>query len=146
MSAGRVLVARVGAECVAFPVAAIRELVDAPALQPVPLAPRGVLGQLALRGQHLPLMDTAALLGIPQPQPTLGVALVVADGDLALGVDDAMDLWEDGEASLRPVPAGADARGLLRGLLQRGATVAGLVEPAALRAVALATLRTEPAS
>lgn len=146
--AGRVLVARVGAECVAFPVTSIRELLEAPQLHALPLAPAALRGHLGLRGQHVPVLDTATLLGIPTVGAAVGdadgVALVIADGSFALAVDDAVDLWEDGEASLRAVPAGADARGLLRGLLQRGTQVAGLVDPTALRALALATLRTEP--
>lgn len=144
VTAGRVLVARVGAEYVAFPVGAIRELLDAPAMLEVPLAPAALRGHLGLRGQHLPVLDVATLLGIPAADGGASVALVVADGSFALAVDDALDLWEDGDASLRAVPAGADARGLLRGLLQRGAQVAGLVDPTALRALAVATLRTEP--
>lgn len=142
----RVLVVRVGAEQVALPLDAVRELVDAPSIVPVPLAPRALRGHCALRGQHLPVLDLGALLGIAREGREVPMVLVAADGGFALGVDDALDVWEPDAAQLRPLPQGRDGRRLLQGVLHRDADVAGLVDRTALWAVAVATLRTESPS
>lgn len=150
---GRILLVRVGAERVALPLAAVRELVDAPTLLPVPMAPAAVRGQLSLRGQHIPVLALAALLEIPSGSvaasasaaelPTAGVALVMADEGYALAVDDVVDVLDPGDQSLRPVPAGADRQGTIRALLHLGAEIAALADETALTRVAVATLRTE---
>ncbi|HRN54620.1 MAG TPA: chemotaxis protein CheW, partial [Gemmatimonadaceae bacterium] len=87
----RVLVVRVGAEQVALPLQAVRELVDAPVITPVPLAPTALRRHCALRGQHLPVLDLGALLGIAREPAEVAIALVADDGSFALGVDDALD-------------------------------------------------------
>lgn len=139
----RVLVVRVGDEQVALPLAAVRELVDAPSITPVPLAPSALRGHCALRGQHLPVLDLGALVGIARERRDVPIALVADDGSFALAVDDALDVWEPEDASLRPLPQGRDGRRLLQGVLHREMEVAGLVDQAALWAVAVATLRAE---
>ena len=80
--------------------------------------------------------------------PVLGwaaapVALLMADGGYAFAVDDAADLWAAEDAALRPAPAGSATRPMLRGVLQRGTQVAGLVDLPALHAAAVASLRAE---
>ncbi|MBX3133257.1 MAG: chemotaxis protein CheW [Gemmatimonadaceae bacterium] len=140
----RVLVARVGAERVAFPVESVREVVDAPAVQPVPLAPDGIAGQVALRDAHLPVLDPAVLLGAARDARGAGVALVLCEPAVALWVDDAQDIWDASSAERRGVPSGADRVGVLQGLLQRGAEVAALVDPTALSRAVVATLREFP--
>ena len=142
---GRVLVLRVGAEELALPLPALREMLDAPVLTPVPLAPPALIGQLTLRDQHLPVLDLGVLLGVARELPILaGVALVAADLRYAIAADDVVDLWEPSEFVRRPLPAGGDARGLLAGVLHRGERIAGVVDPTALRGIVLATLRTIP--
>lgn len=132
---------RVGAERVAVPIGAVREVLDAPEVWPLPLAPAAVCGQVAVRGQHVPVLDLAVLLGIPRPSPDVPVALVMRDGRYALAVDDAVDFWDPGAEATRPVPAGADQRAPLRALLQEGTQVALLVDDTVLASRALATLR-----
>lgn len=140
----RVLVARVGAERIAFPVTSVREVVDAPEVQPVPLAPAGVAGQMALRDAHLPVLDPGVVIGAARDACDGGVALVLREPAVALWVDDAQDIWEASDVARRSVPVGADRLGVLQGLLQRGADVAGLIDPTALSRVAVATLREFP--
>lgn len=147
--AARVLIVRVGTERVALPVLAVREVIDAPTVVPVPMAPASLLGQCALRGQHLPVLDLAELLRIPRTSVSAAsagaeavpVALVLASGDCALAVDDALDVWAPGEAMPRALPAGGRSDDLVAGLLQRDADVALLVDADALGARAVATLR-----
>ncbi|MBA3854199.1 MAG: hypothetical protein C0503_07275 [Gemmatimonas sp.] len=138
----RVLLVRVGDERVALPLGAVREVVDAPEVFAVPMAPETVCGHLMLRGQHMPVMNVARLLGIPRESEGVPVAVVLVDGSLALAVDDALDAVELPEAALRPAPNGAAQHEALRALVQLGATVALLVDAAALTRAAVASLRT----
>lgn len=137
----RVLVARIGAERVAFAVGAIAEIVDAPRLVPLPLMPTGVLGQIGFRDAFLPVLDPAALLGVVGARAAQGVALVLADAPAALWVDDADDVWELGGVVAHPVPGGTDRAGVLRALLHRDGEVVAEVDRGALGAAAVATLR-----
>lgn len=136
----RVLVGRVGAELVAFPLSAVREVIDAPVVHPLPLAPAVLRGHLTLREAHLSVLDAGVLLGIRSIVTVAGIALVFAEG-FALQLDDAQDVWERDSAVLLPVPAGTDRLGVLRALLRHGDDVAAFVDSAALSARALATLR-----
>lgn len=139
----RVLVGKVGAELLAFALDTVREVIDAPAVQDVPLAAAVVRGHLRLRDAHLPVLDAGILLGVRSELRTAGVALVFADG-YALQLDDAHDVWERDAATVLPVPAGADRLGVLRALLRRGDEVASFVDTTVLRARAVATLRELP--
>lgn len=138
---GRLLIARVGAERIALAVESVREVIDAPLVTPLPLAPAGLAGQFTLRGAQMPMLDPAVLLGIARSGEAAGAALVLAEPEAALWVDDAEDVWESSSAAERPIPAGSDQRGVLRALLQRGADVVAAVDAGALSAAASATLR-----
>jgi purine-binding chemotaxis protein CheW len=66
----------VGDDLYAVPVGWIREVVVASSLFPLVTAPPIVLGLLNLRGQIVPLFDTAALLGLgPVPPATFALVL-----------------------------------------------------------------------
>jgi purine-binding chemotaxis protein CheW len=54
----------VGTDLYALPVDWAREVVAAPSLTPLATAPPVVMGLFNLRGQIVPLLDTAALLGL----------------------------------------------------------------------------------
>lgn len=136
----RVLVARLGRERIAIDVAMLAEVLDAPALQPLPLVPPGVLGQLPWRGGFVPVLDPGVLLGVPRGSGT-GAALVLREVAAALWVDDAEDVWTPEDAERRPVPAGSDRLGLLRSLLARGDDVVAHVDAPALVAAVSTTLR-----
>lgn len=69
----------VGAEWYAVPMASVREVVPAPTATPVPTAPAAVLGVWNLRGEIVPLFDTAALLGLPPAPPAARPMAVVVD-------------------------------------------------------------------
>jgi purine-binding chemotaxis protein CheW len=66
----------VGDDLYAVPVGWIREVVVASALAPLVTAPPVVLGLFNLRGQIVPLFDTAALLGLGRvPAATFALVL-----------------------------------------------------------------------
>ncbi|HLA90853.1 MAG TPA: chemotaxis protein CheW [Gemmatimonadaceae bacterium] len=130
------LVARVGAERFAFPVAQVEEVIDAPDVTWVPLAPAGLLGQLRYRDRTVSAFDGGWALGVAR-EGTTGSAVVLSEGvrRLALVVDDVEDLQMIEPASVRAVPPGADADGVLRGVCVagwRGGGLAGLVWVSAL--------------
>lgn len=139
----RVLVAEASGELVAFELASLRELIDAPQVQPLPLAPAALRGHLTLRGTHVPVLDASAMLGIRAGASSAGIALLFPEG-FALLLDDAHDVWEQDSATQLSVPAGTDRLGLLCGLLRRDDAVASLVDTDALTQRALAMLRELP--
>ena len=139
-ASGRVLIARLGAERVAFDVASIHEVLDAPAVTPLPLMPRGMAGQIPHRGSYLPVLDPSAVLGVARAGGA-GAALVLAQVPAALWVDDAEDVWDLADAASQGVPAGSDARAMLRGLLMRDRLVVSHVDAGALASAAVAILR-----
>lgn len=138
----RVLVARVGEERLALDVLALREVVDAPSIAPVPLSPAGLCGQMAYRGGVLPILDPDVLLGMPLAGPA-GAVLVLAELGVALAVDDVEDVWTLVTKDRHLVPTGTDRRGVLCALLHRGDQVVAQVDATALAALAQATLRQE---
>ena len=86
---------RLGAESYALPVADVLEVAEVGTLTPVPGAPPSVLGVRNLRGQVLPVIDLAAVLGAREPQPA--TKLVVADNGgrrAGLAIDEVTDVGE----------------------------------------------------
>jgi chemotaxis signal transduction protein len=76
MSAEQALLLPVGPDLYALPLDWAREVVAAPSVTPLVTAPSVVLGLFNLRGQIVPLLDTAALLGIGTTE-TAAFAVVV---------------------------------------------------------------------
>jgi purine-binding chemotaxis protein CheW len=64
----------VGADLYAVPIESVREILAAPAVAQLVTAPASVLGLVNVRGEIVPLLDTAALLGVG----TVGAALFAA--------------------------------------------------------------------
>jgi purine-binding chemotaxis protein CheW len=73
----QVLLLPVGADWYALELTAVREVVVGGALEPLPGAPPATRGLMNLRGVVLPVLDTAALLGIERPSPGAGSPHVV---------------------------------------------------------------------
>lgn len=146
----RVLVARVGGERFAFPLADVIEVAEAPAIVPVALAPDGMAGQCVHRDRLLPVLDAGVLLGVPRAGDAGsaggGVLLLIetSGGRVALRVDDAVDMVTLEERHWRALPAsGASAAAMLSAVLHLEGGIAGAVEMDALRGAMLARLMTE---
>jgi chemotaxis signal transduction protein len=60
-----VLVAPVGVDGFALDIQAVREVLAAPLLTALPTAPDALVGVTNVRGEIVPVFDTAALLGLP---------------------------------------------------------------------------------
>ncbi len=64
MTGGQAVLLPVGAELYAVPMEWVREVIAEPLLTPLTTAPDRVLGLFNLRGEIVPLFDTAAMLGL----------------------------------------------------------------------------------
>lgn len=111
------VVALVGAERIAFRVADVEEVMDAPALLAAPNAPEGLVGQFVHRDRTVRAFDAAFAFGIPDARPRGAMLVVrVADDRIGLLVDDVEELAALDAAAVRPTPPGVDPGGLLRGV------------------------------
>ena len=66
----------VGTESYAIPIEWVREVVSTPEVAPLATAPSVVLGLFNLRGQIVPLFDTARLLGVGSVTPVVFAVVV----------------------------------------------------------------------
>ncbi len=121
------IIVRVGGEEFAFPVADVEEALDAPAVEWVPVAPPGMLGQLRHRGRMVSAWDARWAFGLSRDGPdarqaTARAALVLRDGvrRLALLVDDVVEIARVEPESVQAVPDGADSDGALSGVCLAG--------------------------
>lgn len=120
---------RVRGEDYALPVDDVLEIADYGEVAPVPGAPESILGVRNLRGQVLPVVDLARVLGLP-PGPAAERMVVAESGGRRAGlavdsVDDVEELGEAGEPAESPHLSGA--------VLSGGALV-GVVEVASVLA------------
>lgn len=114
------IIARVGGEHFAFPAADVEEAIDAPAVEWVPVAPEGMLGQLAHRGRMVGAWDAGRLFRFAAPAAG-GAALLLRGGErrVALVVDDVTEMIRIEPAGVRSAPPGADPDGVLSGVCFR---------------------------
>ena len=88
----------VGLDWYAVPMSSVREVVSRPLLTHVPTAPDAVLGLFNLRGEIVPLFDTAALLGTGHVEEASYCTVVLTPlgpgGLAATGVPEATELGE----------------------------------------------------
>lgn len=88
----------VGPDWYAIEMARVREVVASPVLAGVPTAPPTLLGVFNLRGDIVPLFDTAALLGIGRVPPSSHVTVVEtalgAAGLVASAMPESVELGE----------------------------------------------------
>jgi purine-binding chemotaxis protein CheW len=89
-----------GGEHYALPVEAVLEITEIGQVTPVPGAPSGVLGVRNLRGQVIPVIDLATVLGLSGEVESERI-VVTEDGDLraALAVTSTDDVGELGAAT-----------------------------------------------
>jgi len=135
------IVVRVGGERFAFPVSHVEEALDTPAVEWVPVAPEGMLGQVAHRGRMVGAWDAGWAFRLAKAARG-GAALVLCDGPrrVALVVDDVMEMARIETADVRAVPGGADLDGVLSGVCfsaQVGGMLVNVVRVDALAALCL---------
>lgn len=80
------LVFRVRGRLCAFPVERIREVSQVLPWRSVPFTGESFCGMTSLRGQLVPVLDPAPLLGLSGPKPKLGRILFLETGDESTGV------------------------------------------------------------
>ena len=94
----RVLLLPVGEDVFAVPMAVAREVVVAPRLAALPTATAVVAGVLNLRGEIVPVFDTAMLLGLGTIPSTAYVAVVETElGPAGLAMTEVGESVELGE-------------------------------------------------
>ena len=127
MSGVEALVLPVDADLYALPVDWAREVVAAPATTPLATAPPMLLGLFNLRGQIVPLLDTAALLGTGRTEE-VAFAVVVACPEGLVGLATAgLPRREVLEVHTGPSELPGTA-----GLYRVGTEVVALLDPAVL--------------
>jgi purine-binding chemotaxis protein CheW len=127
----------IGIEHYALPVERVLEVAELGDLAPVPGSPAEVMGVCNLRGQVLPVMDLARVLGLPQGEPGRIVVTELAERRAGLAVDAVIDVGELPDASEQvdsPFLTGAVlVDGVLVGMLDADAVLSS-VEPSEPRA------------
>lgn len=94
----RALIMPVGSDWYAIEMAKVREVVASPMLASVPTAPATLLGVFNLRGEIVPLFDTAALLGLDRVEaPSHATVVDTALGPAGLAVSAIPESVELGE-------------------------------------------------
>jgi purine-binding chemotaxis protein CheW len=133
----RLLVFRVGAELFAVELRCVREVVDAPAVHPVPDAPPVVLGVALIHDKLVTLYDPRLLLQVGTGAAGAAVLFDRGDAQVALAVDDVMNAMSIEREDIRPAPGAGGADEVLVGLVRRGRFLVGVIDPDALLAAAM---------
>jgi purine-binding chemotaxis protein CheW len=111
----------------AVELSSVREVVRAPVTTAVPRSPHWLIGLANLRGEIVPVIDSARALGEePLGEPTHVVVVELARGRAALAATGAPETIELGE------PSAASERRGARGQFTLGTTVASLLDLDAL--------------
>lgn len=127
----RLLVFRAGGESYALPMESVREVECVGRVTPVPGAPGFIRGLVNLRGEILPLLDLAALVGRREERPAQRLIVAQAgpaDPVVALMVEELNGLAPLSEAAVKPPSRPGPVRGSLE---HRGREVSWL-DPAAV--------------
>jgi purine-binding chemotaxis protein CheW len=119
----------VRADLYALPVEWVQQVVAAPSVTRLVTAPSPVIGLFNLRGEIIPLLDTAALLGIGRlTSPAFAVVLHSSLGPVALAATELPgNLSLDGPAAASDLPGTA-------GTYQAGELLLVLLDPSTLLA------------
>jgi purine-binding chemotaxis protein CheW len=93
------------------PVGVVQEVIQAPQMIPVPLAPGGVAGLVNLRGQVVTAVDLQHQLGLPtvaSGSASMNVVVRTPDGPVSLLVDRIGQVVDLDDDRLEPVPSTLD--------------------------------------
>jgi purine-binding chemotaxis protein CheW len=101
----RALIVRVGALQCALPLSSVVETMRPLPLQPLANTPDFVSGASIVRGQAVPVVDLARLLGVPARAPARIVLIRAHEHDVALAVDEVIGLKTLTTEMLSAVPS-----------------------------------------
>jgi purine-binding chemotaxis protein CheW len=119
----------IGDDLYAVPIKSVREILAAPAVTPLVTSPALVLGLINLRGEIVPMLDTAALLGVGTVGPVSFAAVMHTPlGPAALAVTGFPQRAELGAST------GASELPGTAGTYRLGQRVAVLLDPEVLLA------------
>lgn len=125
----------VAAEAYAMPVEHVLEAAGLGRVRAVPGARRELLGIRTLRGQILPVVDLARLLGVHRTAPPTRLLVAEARGfrvgfaiDEVNGIGDLGDLAEPGETGELGMPAEGAESGLLAGATLSDGELVGVLD------------------
>jgi purine-binding chemotaxis protein CheW len=118
-----------GGEHYALPVEGVLEVAEMTDVTPVPGAGAAILGVANLRGQVLPVVDLAVLLGLPTQRPPTRI-VVVEQGDRRVGL--AVETVTD--VGVVADPTAVVASSLLRGANFVDGELVGVVDLGAMLA------------
>lgn len=126
---------KVAAEAYAMPVEHVLEAAGLGRVRAVPGARRELLGIRTLRGQILPVIDLARLLGVHRTAPPTRLLVAEARGfrvgfaiDEVNGIGDLGDLAELGETGELGMPAEGAESGLLAGATLSDGELVGVLD------------------
>ncbi len=126
------LLARVRDERYAFPVEVVREVARGLEVTPVPGAPPAVRGVHNLRGEVIPVVELAMLLGLGGGEAQSVVVAEHAGRRAGLAVDELLDVTEladELETAEAPLAGAALVDGELVGVVDVGAILDALEAP-----------------
>jgi purine-binding chemotaxis protein CheW len=111
----RVLVMAAGSAYFAVPMASVHQVLRHPVVTRIPLSPAGLLGVVNVRGEVIPLLDTAVLTGTGSlVEPPFAVLVSGGDDMVALAAEElpiAADLDEPVGLGAQPGEVGVYSNG-----------------------------------
>jgi len=124
------IVFRLGEECYALPVEAVRGVIGKSEITPLPGTPRHLLGLTNMRGEILSVIDFKPLLGIGAAQglPPYLVVARLGEHSVALAADSCPELLELPASCLQPMATRAAGSPHLRGQLHHEGGLVFLLE------------------
>lgn len=130
----RVCLFSMGEDLYAIPVELLAEIIIPLKIFPVPTTPSHVLGVINLRGNIIPIVDIRPTLSLPQSSAVGQIAIVRHEAmTLGIVVDSVSEVVGVPESSVQSIPSDSNARSgrnagrFLKGIIQRGTSVAALL-------------------
>jgi purine-binding chemotaxis protein CheW len=126
----QVVAFRLGGELHACDVALVEEVVSRRAVHALPDVPDHVLGVLSLRGELVPVLDVAQMLGLVRAADRPSVVLVVSSGEMRVGVAaEAVEEVVDVPAgAVRAAPHGGERDGFVAGVARLDGALVNLID------------------
>lgn len=128
----RLLVFQLGAERFAVALESVDEVIDAPAVQPLPGARPAVRGIAAIHGAMVTVYDARPLLDVGGGTDAAALLFTRGGRRIALGVDEVFDAIAVAKGELRAAPHAGAADGVVIGLIRRENELVAVLDANAL--------------